>query len=221
MWPEEVSFNYFSAAGTKVVRGRDFVSEDLAGEPVCLISAKGAKALFHSENSIGRVIYSGESGRISQSTKAYCRVIGVTEDVHLESMTALPNEAIYRLSRNLMPNIIVRASSGQLAIQAVRNAVHSVAPLNLTSNLGSIQTHIDDDLRIIRLVTIFAALCASTTACIMAICIFGVLALEISGSASETLVFRLPLGLINSRYAKQSSGDSVSLRDWVLDLAPF
>jgi putative ABC transport system permease protein len=180
MWPEEVSLNYFSAAGTKVVRGRDFVSEDLAGEPVCLISAKAATALFNSENSIGNLIYSGESGRLSQSTKAYCRVIGVTEDVHLESMTALPNEAIYKLTRNLMPNIIVRASSGQLAIQAVRNAVHSVAPLNLTSNLGSIQTHIDDDLRIIRLLTIFAALCASTTACIMAICIFGVLALEIS-----------------------------------------
>lgn len=176
MWPANVSLGYFSAAGTSVVRGRDFVSGDLAGDPVCLISMSAARALFGREDALGESIYSSPDG----SGNTYCRVIGVARDAHFTSMSAPPDQAIYRLTGGLAPNIIVRAANSTLAAQAIRNAAHSIAPGTLTSSVAPIRVRMEDDLRIIRVLALFITLCSGITSLIMAIGIFGVLAIEVA-----------------------------------------
>lgn len=177
MWPATVSLHYFATAGTRVIRGRDFVLSDLGGVPVCLISRIAGRTLFATEDPLEKTIY---SMGLESHTKPYCQVIGIVEDAHLKSMSEAPDNAVYKLTNIMAENILVRASTSTLAIQAIRNAVRQISPNSLSSNIDSLSVHIQEDLRITRLLALFVALCAGVTALIMAIGVFGILAIEVS-----------------------------------------
>ncbi|HLJ26125.1 MAG TPA: ABC transporter permease [Candidatus Angelobacter sp.] len=179
MWPAQVSLQYFSATGTALIRGRDFVSEDLGADPVCVISASAAKALFGSEDELGKIVYSG-SGQSSSTPTPYCRIIGVAENAHLKSMSARPDEVIYRLTPLAMPNILVRGAQIDLADQAVRRALRVVASTSSAGSILPLRASIEDDLRTKRLIALFACGCAGLAAVIMAIGLFGILTIEVS-----------------------------------------
>jgi predicted permease len=185
MWPAAVSAEYFAATGTRILQGRSFVSDDRADDPVCEISVSAAKALFGSEGALGKYVYANENDARANSPKPYCRVIGVAEDAHLKSMTEPPSQAVYLLSNERSPNIVVRAATSTLAAQAIRNAVQAVAPSSLDSGIDSLQTRMDDDTRFVRALTFFDALCAGFAVLMMAIGLFGVISLEVASHRRE------------------------------------
>lgn len=185
MWPAAVSTEYFAAAGTRILQGRSFVSDDRVADPVCVISVSAAEALFRSESVLGKYAYANENDAGANSPKPYCRIIGVAEDAHLKSMIEPPSQAIYILSNEPLPNIVVRAATPTLAVQAIRNAVQAVAPLSLDSGIGSLQTRMDDDTSFVRALTFFDALCTSFAVLMMAIGLFGVISLEVASHRRE------------------------------------
>lgn len=189
VWPEKVTLGYFQAAGTRVIRGRDFSWSDLH-HSVCVISRRAAVVLFQGENPLNRTLYSSASG---SALKPYCQVVGVAEDAHLQSMTVDPVEAVYTLSDRWQPTLIVRAAGAAPAIEAVRKAAESVAPGGLSSAIESVEQHINEDLRLTRFVALFAVLCAGFTAVILAAGLSGILALEVS-ARKRTIGIQMALG---------------------------
>ncbi len=108
MWQVDVNRQYFSAIGTKIVRGRDFQPGD---RRVCILSAKAASALFPGEEPLGKSLRAPA-----------CLVIGIAEDVHFRSMLEPTDAVLYSLVGLAYPSIIAKAATSELAMQAVRNA---------------------------------------------------------------------------------------------------
>lgn len=185
IWPANVSVKYFSAVGTRIVRGRDFTKDDLAGDPVCVLGNPAASALFSKENPLGKYLYKGGDAAKNEAPAPYCRVVGVAEDAHIKSMSDPPDTAVYLLTKGAMPNIVVKAATSGLAVQAVRNAVHTVDPAALDSSIETIQEHINDDLRVWRVITLSGVLCACIAAIILCIGFFGILSLQVAERKRE------------------------------------
>jgi ABC-type antimicrobial peptide transport system permease subunit len=180
IWPADVSLEYFSTIGTAIIKGRDFAREDFAGTPVCIVSNRFASSTFSGDDTLGKYLYEGGDDATNAAPIPYCRIIGVAEDVHFRSMSDSPDTVVYRLSKSLFPNIIVRAVNSGLAIQAVRNAVKSVAPDSLTPRIETIQEHMEDDLRLTRVIALSAAICAFISAIVLSIGFFGILSLQVA-----------------------------------------
>ncbi|MBX6361742.1 MAG: ABC transporter permease [Acidobacterium ailaaui] len=183
IWPVSVSLQYFSAIGTKIIQGRDFTADDLSGDPVCVVSRRLAAAFGN--DSLGRYLYQTESDAKNRLLTPYCRIVGVAEDAHFTSMTTDPDDLVYRLSIDAQPNIIVRASSTGLAADAVRNAIRSVDPTMMNSEVEPIKQVINRDLRVRKVITMAGVFCVCVTSVILAIGFFGVLALRVSESTRE------------------------------------
>lgn len=181
-----VTLDYFSAIGTRIVRGRDFTPTDLAGEPVCVLSSNAATALFPNAIALGKYL-----------SDPPCRVVGVAEDAHFRSMSEPADSVVYQVSKHVQPSIIVRAINSTLAIQAVREAIKAVIVQAVGPDgdvtMGTIQEHVDKDLRLWRVTTLSGAACAFLAAIILAIGLFGVLSLQVAERERE-IGIRLALG---------------------------
>ena len=177
IWPADVSVQYFSAIGTKIVRGRGFTNDDLAGDTVCVLSSRAASVLFPGDNPLGKSLYQGGN--------ASCQIVGVAEDAHFTSMSDPAEVVVYRLFKRQLPNIVVRAATSGLAIQAVRNAVQAIAPASLDPGMDTIQSDIHNDLRLWKVITLSGGLCACIAAIILGIGFFGILVLQVSERKRE------------------------------------
>ncbi len=177
VWPEDVSVAYFSAIGTKILRGRDFQPGDL-GQPVCILSSNAVSTLFPGEDPIGK--YINEPG---------CRVIGTAEDTHFRSMSEPPDAVMYSLVRQaLPPRIIVKAATSGLAIQALHNAGKDEL-----SSTAPIEVYVDRDLRLWKVITIAGTLCALLAGVILAVGFFGIMSLQVAERQRE-IGIRIALG---------------------------
>ena len=171
VWPAEVSVGYFTSSGTQIIRGRDFAKDDLAGDPICILSSRAASILFPGVNPIQEYLHIDSS--------APCRVVGIAENAHFKSMSDQADAIVYRLGKNELMNVVVRATTSALAIQAIRSAMKSVAPDALPSHIETIQTYIQDDLRKWKIVMLSGAFCAFVAATILCIGFFGILSLQV------------------------------------------
>jgi predicted lysophospholipase L1 biosynthesis ABC-type transport system permease subunit len=147
---------------------------------------------------LGETIYTGDG---KGSLSAYCRAIGMAEDAHLRSMSQAPEQVIYRLTDQPMPNLVVRAASPDVAVRAIRNAVRTIAPMSLASSVEPLKVRIDEDLRVTRLLTMCAALSAGITGVIMAVGVFGVLAIEVTARRRD-MGIRISLGAGSGEIAR-------------------
>lgn len=175
-WTVNVNLDYFSAIGTRIVRGRDFQPGDL-GHQACILSANAASALFPEEEPVGKSL-----------SDPVCHVIGIAEDAHFLSMAERADAVLYKLVRQPLPPIIVKAATSTLAMQAVANAgqdkFRSIEPM---------QVSIDRDLRLWKLVTTSGTFCALLAGIILAVGFFGILSLQVAERRREVGV-RIALG---------------------------
>lgn len=186
VWSVSVSSLYFSAIGTSIVMGRDFTRDDLAGDPVCVLSSKAASGLFPGETPLGKYLQSPA-----------CRVVGVAENAHFRSVSEPDDPIVYQLSRREAPYLIVKAASSTLAIQAAHSAlqkfgVQAVGPDEAFS-LSTIQSHIDKDLRLWKVITLAGTFCAFLASIILAVGFFGILSLQVVERQRE-IGIRIALG---------------------------
>jgi ABC-type antimicrobial peptide transport system permease subunit len=190
IWPAGVSIGYFSAIGTKILRGRDFREGDLGGSPVCILSNRAATVMFSRDEALGAYLY--RNGIQS------CSIIGIAEDAHFKSMSEPSEIVVYELRKQQSPNIIVKAKTSAMAMDAVRNAVRDVAPTAVISGLDTIQAHVDDDLRLRKALTLLGGLCAFIAAIILSVGFFGILSLQVS-ERKRAIGIEIALGASNAR----------------------
>jgi predicted permease len=84
----QVSPGYFTAAGTRLLTGRDFTWQDKKGSPkVAIVNAVFARKLFGTENAIGKLFH-------SHGSKPW-EIVGVTEDGKYENLVEDQRPAIF------------------------------------------------------------------------------------------------------------------------------
>jgi predicted permease len=121
----EVAPEYFKAAGTKLLAGRDVaLSDGPKTPPVALVNQEFARRLFHTDQAVGRYFKDG-SGRSIQ-------IIGVVEDGKYESLSEDPRPATFfpiGQQRNTAMALVVQTSMDANETAAtVRKLVQELDP---------------------------------------------------------------------------------------------
>lgn len=139
-----VSPGYFSAIGTRLLRGQSAAPVASGAMAQCVLSENFASAAFPGETAIGRIVYAstaGEPDGTNLDPKAGCLVVGVAEDARLVSLRAKAPHVVYNVvsptiesveNRNLFSHfdihLIVRAKTSSLALAALKDSVNETIP---------------------------------------------------------------------------------------------
>ncbi|MFT4112538.1 ABC transporter permease [Silvibacterium sp.] len=156
MFFASVTPGYFAAAGTRLLEGES--PKMLSDARVCVLGESLARFFFPDEDALGRVVYFATQGKPDGTVldpKASCRVVGVAEDAKYVSLRRPMTPVLYELFRlnalsdyapSTDADLLVRASSTQLALQAVHRAATDVLPATAVVNARSFAARADDDL---------------------------------------------------------------------------
>lgn len=129
--PEDIKYNtvgqnYFQTMGTGILRGRDFTSLDFGSNAkVVLVSEAFTRRFWPKEDSLGKVIYLGESSQAN-----VCTIIGVVRDGPVNKIGEDPQPYMYLplvrgFNGELTMLVETAGDPGDLA-SAFRQAVHVI-----------------------------------------------------------------------------------------------
>jgi putative ABC transport system permease protein len=166
-----VSADYLPTMRIPIVRGRGFAAADRAGAlPVAVIDATMARRGWGKRGALGQRVRIGPPDEGPWYT-----IVGIAGDVRQESLSALPDNAIYvpesqsRYADDLVSLVVRTRTPPALLAAAVRRAVWSLDP----------------DVPIVRLATmdeLVAATAAARRFAMMLFALFGGLALVLAGA---------------------------------------
>jgi predicted permease len=137
---------YFSAVGTPLLQGRDFLdSDDLNSVPVTIINQAMAKRFWPGENAVGKQVALGSPRYPTMM------IIGIAADVKRLSLRETPGPEMYvPYSQKVYPSllvmhVVVRARTDPANLSAsIRNKIHVLNPdlpvANETSFATLVQT---------------------------------------------------------------------------------
>jgi predicted permease len=137
---------YFSAVGTPLLQGRDFLdSDDLNAVPVAIINQAMAKKFWPGENPVGKQVALGSPRYPTMM------IIGIAADVKRLSLRETPGPEMYvPYSQKVYPSllvmhVVVRADVDPANLSAsIRNKIHALNPdlpiANETSFASLVQT---------------------------------------------------------------------------------
>jgi macrolide transport system ATP-binding/permease protein len=122
----EVSSNYFTTIGAKLLRGRYFTdAEDLSKPRVVIINQALAKQYFPGEDSIGRKI-----GDTELTPKSMKEIIGIVDDIREGSLDSQIWPAVYEpfnQSPETYFSLVVRTSQAeQSLLPTLATAIHGI-----------------------------------------------------------------------------------------------
>jgi predicted permease len=139
-----VSPGYFSAVGTRLLRGESSAPLAAGAMAQCMLSDNFAAKVFPGESAIGRIVYASTAGQpdgANLDPKAGCLVVGMAENARLVSLRAEAPHVVYNVispqveseeNRSLFShlgiNLVVRAKTSSLALAALQEAVKETIP---------------------------------------------------------------------------------------------
>ena len=206
-----VSSGYFAAAGTPLLRGRDFDDSDTAAsQPVAIISSTMAAQFWPGQDPVGRQV-----GPASPSL-ALLTIVGVAADVKRVSLQTPPNPEMYVLyNQNPWPtmqtmDVLVRARAGAGGLaRELAAAVHRVdpqVPLARQTTLAALVQQSLASANFLMLLMLGFGILATLAA---AIGLYSVIAFEVQRRSPE-LAIRLALGAspqaVRARVLRQGVG---------------
>ena len=108
--------DYFRTMGTRIVRGRGFAVTDRADAPLVVVASDGmARVLWPGRDAIGQCV------RIGADTTPCATVVGIAEDLHIQSLTERREFTYY------IPIAQFASSTGMVLVRVVGDAA-DVAP---------------------------------------------------------------------------------------------
>lgn len=148
-----VDQSYFSTVGTRILRGRPLVEEDMrpGAEPVVVMNEEGARLLWPNEDALGKCVQMKDRGY-----ESICfRIVGIAENTNrqnvVESGTQLRIYRALTLPQGYGPrsySLIVRpAGSASEMMEPVRREMQSAMPGVPYANVQPMDAILDNELR--------------------------------------------------------------------------
>jgi putative ABC transport system permease protein len=185
-----VNGDYFRAMGIPIIAGRTFRDTD-RGQPVVILSARTAEALWPGQPSLGRRLHTGDTDT------ALARVIGVTADtrtVDLGQVDPLMVYEPYWIVSDTEAAFVLRAGGDPLALaRTARDRIHAVVPDAPVSQMQPMSGRVTEALAGPRFQTILMLLFSALAFVIANVGVYGVTAYAVSRRARE-LGIRAALG---------------------------
>ncbi len=190
-----VSSDYFEAMGVPLLAGRFFGPEDLqTSEPVVILNRTAARAVFGSEDPLGRHV---ANGRRPDSTTVWYRVVGVVGDEHQTSLGTKPSPEVFAPLPQDPPNraTVVATTTGDpdILLPQLRKALSETDPALAPVALASMpQVHSESVGRERTLTTLFVSF-ALVGAVLALIGVYGVIA-QLALRRTQEIGIRVALG---------------------------
>jgi predicted permease len=188
------------------LRGRDFTWADGPGsEPVLLINTSMARLYWPGEDAVGKILMRG---------KEEDRVVGVVDDVRVESVEQGSGAQIYYPAMQQMPSraqLVVRSSlpSGALATSVLR-ALRELNPQQSAAEFRPIRTIVEHAVSPRRFFMLLVAAFAALGLLLATLGIYGVISYSVTRRTPEIGV-RMALGATAGRVQRQVLGNTLRL----------
>jgi putative ABC transport system permease protein len=187
-----VTPGYFQAMGIPLLEGRGLTAADRSdGEPVGLVNASLARALWPDESAVGEQIH------LFRPTGPVFTVVGVVGDVRQHGLAIEPKPEMYRpleqwaVGQN---NLVIRARGNPEGLAAsIREIIWSVDPDLPIVRLSPMREIISGSIATSRFVTLLLAVFAALALSLAAVGVYGV-ASSIAASRRREIGIRVALG---------------------------
>jgi predicted permease len=186
--------DYFAAAGTKVLVGREFSQFDRASAPpVCIVNQTAAKSLFPQQIALGKHVRS----TMRVTTRPTCEIVGVVADAKYNSLRQPAPPTIYysyeQLLSNFDPGFIVRGRDTSSAFAAFKDALRRFASNTPLMPAVTMQRQLEDSVGRERLLAVMSLFFGGLALLLTSIGLYGLETQRVTQRTAE-IGLRMALG---------------------------